>query len=157
MHYLSLADQSHGFEVKRGARSAHPVEGSMMQPPCRGSFWHWQRRSAVSWVMPRLCPSSWATVEATPSTLTRWSCGHGNSGHGNSHSPDCEFHATWCHGVTVAGHSEVPGCVTHHVDATRPVLRAHGGLGRHAHCGPIKGVPPGHTNPKHTHTSIHTG
>lgn len=45
----------------------------MMQPPRRRSFWHWQRRSAVSWFMPRLWPSSCATVDATPSTLTRWS------------------------------------------------------------------------------------
>lgn len=54
-------------------QNTHPVDGSMMQPPRRGSFWHWQLRSAVSWFMPRLWPSSCATVDATPSTLTRWS------------------------------------------------------------------------------------
>lgn len=31
-----------------------PVEGSMMQPPSRGSFWQEQWRSAVSWLIPRL-------------------------------------------------------------------------------------------------------
>lgn len=34
--------------------STDPVDGSMMQPPSRGSFWQEQCRSAVSWLIPRL-------------------------------------------------------------------------------------------------------
>lgn len=133
-------------------RSTHPVDGSMMQPPRRGSFWHWQWRSAVSWFMPRLCPSSCATVDATPSTLTRWSY-RAQNGWGTC--PDVYLPSViplnissllnqsrslnrsgWLHDQS------------HHVNSSRSVLRAHGRLRGHAYSCAIKRLTPWKKNKK---------
>ena len=49
---------------------AHPVAAAMMQPPSSGRAW---QHPAPSWLIPKLCPISWAMVAATPTADLAWS------------------------------------------------------------------------------------
>lgn len=48
---------------------SHPVAAAMMQPPSS-----WARQQPwLSWLIPKLCPISWAMVAAIPTALLEWS------------------------------------------------------------------------------------
>lgn len=49
----------------------YPVAAAMMQPPSSPLA---GQQPSVSWVIPKLCPISWAMVAATPTADSEWSC-----------------------------------------------------------------------------------
>lgn len=65
-----LMDSVQKPRLRAPRRAAHPVEGVMMQPPRSAVTRQPHPRSGVSWFMPKLWPSSWASVTAAPRGLS---------------------------------------------------------------------------------------